>query len=48
MSRAVGDRVAFSGEYEWNDLGGVLHWTHRTASGPHPPGWVEHDGRRYD
>ena len=45
---AEGDPVAFSGEYEWNQQGGVLHWTHRTDSGPHPHGWVEHAGRRYD
>ena len=42
-----GDRVQFSGEYEWNDKGGVIHWTHRTASGPHPGGWIIHGGRTY-
>lgn len=42
-----GDRVEFSGEYEWNAKGGVIHWTHRTASGPHPGGWLKHGGRTY-
>ena len=42
-----GDRVLFSGEYEWNEKGGVIHWTHRTASGPHPGGWLKHKGQTY-
>lgn len=43
----LGDRVQFSGEYEWNDKGGVIHWTHRTASGSHPAGWLKHKGQTY-
>lgn len=43
----AGDRVEFSGEYEWNDKGGVIHWTHRTSSGPHPAGWLKHKGQTY-
>lgn len=43
-----GDRVAFNGEFEWNDKGGVIHWTHRSSRGPHPHGWLEHNGQRYD
>jgi len=43
----AGDRVQFSGEYEWSDRGGLVHWTHRTASGPHPGGWLRHGGRTY-
>jgi len=46
-SLRAGDRVQFSGEYEWNDKGGVIHWTHRTASGPHPGGWIIHGGQTY-
>lgn len=43
-----GDRIAFFGEYEWNERGGVIHWTHHDPRGSHPDGWLEHDGRRYD
>lgn len=44
-----GDRVRVRGEYEWNEKGGVVHWTHRTlGSSRHEPGWIEHAGRRYE
>ena len=42
-----GDTVSFFGEYEWNDRGGVVHWTHRDPRGSHVGGWLEHRGRRY-
>ncbi len=44
----VGDEVRFRGEYEWNDRGGVLHWTHDDPKDWHADGWLEHDGVRYE
>ncbi|MCB1737438.1 MAG: DUF3465 domain-containing protein [Gammaproteobacteria bacterium] len=44
----VGDEVEFNGEYEWNEKGGVIHWTHRDPRGRHEAGWLRHMGRTYD
>lgn len=45
---AEGDTIQFAGEYEWNPQGGVIHWTHHDPRGRHAPGWLVHDGNRYD
>jgi hypothetical protein len=42
-----GDEVSFSGEYEWNNQGGILHWTHHDPAGRHADGWLRHHGRTY-
>ena len=42
-----GDRVAVRGEYEWNDRGGLLHWTHDDPQGRRTGGWIRHRGEIY-
>jgi hypothetical protein len=44
---AVGDNITFKGEYEWNDRGGVIHWTHHDPAGAHEAGWIRHNGKTY-
>ncbi len=43
----VGDSVEFQGQYEWNDRGGVIHWTHHDPQGNHPGGWLKVAGQTY-
>ncbi len=43
-----GDRVDFSGVYEWNSQGGLIHWTHHDPDGVHERGWIEHEGVVYE
>lgn len=43
----TGDMVGFNGEYEWNNKGGVIHWTHHDPRGGHPAGWLMHQGTIY-
>lgn len=43
----AGESVEFSGEYEWNERGGVVHWTHRDPQRQHPAGWILFRGRLY-
>lgn len=42
-----GDNIAFNGEYEWNEKGGVIHWTHHDPNGNHVAGWLKYDGQLY-
>ena len=46
-SLSKGDSIEFFGEYEWNDRGGVVHWTHHDPGGRHVAGWIRHKGAIY-
>lgn len=43
-----GDRVAVKGEYEWNERGGLIHWTHKDPRSTHEDGWIEFNRVRYE
>lgn len=42
-----GDTIGFFGEFEWNNKGGVVHWTHHDPKGRHQAGWLLHNERTY-
>ena len=44
----TGDIIEFAGEYEWNERGGVIHWTHHDPEGRRPGGWIRHRGKVYE
>jgi hypothetical protein len=46
-SLRVGDPVHFRGQYEWNQRGGLIHWTHHDPAGRRTGGWLRHDDRIY-
>lgn len=43
----AGDTVQVRGQYEWNDRGGVVHWTHHDPRNRRPGGWIRHKGNEY-
>jgi len=42
------DPIEFRGQYEWNERGGVVHWTHHDPNGTRSGGWIRHRGELYD
>jgi len=44
---ARNDRLLLRGRYEWNERGGVVHWTHHDPGGSLQGGWILHQGVRY-
>ncbi|MGB3786671.1 MAG: DUF3465 domain-containing protein [Phormidesmis sp.] len=43
-----GDRVSVKGEYEWNERGGLIHWTHKDPRSSHENGWIDYRNVRYE
>ncbi|MBM3978171.1 MAG: DUF3465 domain-containing protein [Planctomycetes bacterium] len=35
-----GERIRLRARYEWNEKGGVLHWTHHDPGRRHAGGWI--------
>lgn len=44
---ALGQIVELRGEYEWNEKGGLVHWTHHDPDNRRPGGWIRTAGRIY-
>ncbi len=44
---SLNDQIEFFGEYEWNDKGGVIHWTHDDPEEIHVNGWIFHNNVIY-
>ncbi|RVU84094.1 DUF3465 domain-containing protein [Leucothrix sargassi] len=42
-----GDRIKIRGRYEWNNRGGVLHWTHHDPKGKIEGGWIYANNKYY-
>ena len=43
----LGDRVHVRGMYEWNELGGLMHWTHHDPQGVEDGGYVRYRTKVY-
>ena len=39
--------VWIKGRFEWNEKGGVIHWTHHDPNGYIKGGWIKHQGKKY-
>ena len=43
----AGNSISFRGVFEWNEKGGLVHWTHHDPQGKHIPGRLIYHGRTY-
>ncbi len=42
-----GMTIYIKGRYEWNEKGGVIHWTHHDPQGRDPGGWLRVGDEKY-
>jgi len=43
----LGDRLHYRGMYEWNELGGLIHWTHHDPLGDIEGGYLRYRRKIY-
>jgi hypothetical protein len=43
----LGDRIRFRGMYEWNEWGGLVHWTHHDPLGIEDGGFIRYRSKSY-
>ena len=43
----IGDQLSIRGQYEWNDKGGVVHWTHHDPQNRRVGGWIVHNEKKF-
>jgi len=43
-----GAHLKLCGQYEWNELGGLVHWTHHDPDADKEGGWIEFKNERFD
>lgn len=44
----IDDQIVLYGQYEWNNKGGIIHWTHHDPENQHPGGWIIHNNVKYE
>jgi hypothetical protein len=44
---SIGATLSLRGRYEWNERGGVIHWTHHDPQGQEQGGWISRSGTLY-
>jgi len=42
-----GDQIQLRGQYEWNNRGGLVHWTHHDPKGKKKGGWIRLSNKEY-
>lgn len=43
----IGDRLYLRGRFEWNERGGLIHWTHDDPFRNEPAGYIRFRGRTF-
>jgi hypothetical protein len=42
-----GQYIQVKGEYQWNEKGGLVHWTHKSNNN-HADGWIKFNNKTYN